>query len=111
VTLTPGASSALGMTLHELAANAAKYGALAVASGRVKLTWRRAEDGGLEIFWRETGGPAVTTPKSTGFGTRLVEGVVSHELGGEMKMTFEEEGFYCEIRLPPEHVQARDAPA
>ena len=104
VMLAPSASSALGMMLHELAANAAKYGALAVASGRVDLTWRRDADGGLEIVWRESGGPPVTTPQRAGFGTRLVEGVVTHELGGRVKMEYAQEGFSCEVHIPSDHV-------
>jgi PAS domain S-box-containing protein len=100
VMLTPTASSALGMMLHELAANAAKYGALAVASGRVELSWQWQDDGGLEILWRESGGPPVSPPERTGFGTRLVRGVVTHELGGSLNMVFEQQGFYCEIHLP-----------
>ena len=111
VMLAPSASSALGMMLHELAANAAKYGALAVASGRVELMWRRTSDGGLEILWRESGGPPVSPPERTGFGMRLVHGVVTHELGGTVKMAFEQQGFYCEIYLPHDHLQEPDAAA
>ena len=107
--LTPTASSALCMTLHELAANAAKYGALAVASGRVDLSWRQEEDGSLRLVWRESGGPPVEQPERAGFGTRLVHGVVTHELGGTAKMEFRQEGLRCEIHVPHEHVQLDEA--
>jgi two-component sensor histidine kinase len=109
VMLTPTASSALCMTLHELAANAAKYGALAVASGRVDLSWRQEEDGSLRLVWRESGGPPVEQPERAGFGTRLVHGVVTHELGGTAKMEFRQEGLRCEIHVPREHVQLDEA--
>lgn len=104
ILLAPTASSALGLTLHELAANAAKHGALAVASGRVELSWRRDENGALEIVWRERGGPPVARPEKVGFGTRLVRGVVTHELGGTIEMEFDQEGLRCTIRIPGEHV-------
>jgi PAS domain S-box-containing protein len=106
VMLDPSASSALVMTLHELAANAAKYGALATPTGRVELRWRRDEDGNFEILWRETGGPPATPPTTTGFGTRLLHGVVTHQLGGTVKMEYEPQGLRCEIRLPSDHLQS-----
>jgi PAS domain S-box-containing protein len=105
VMLAPTASSALCMTLHELAANAAKYGALAVASGRVDLSWRKEEDGSVRLVWRESGGPPVEQPERAGFGTRLVHGVITHELGGTATMEFRQEGVRCEIHVPSEHVQ------
>jgi two-component sensor histidine kinase len=104
VMLGPSASSALCMTLHELAANAAKYGALAVAGGRVDLTWRRIVDGSLKLDWRESGGPPVARPEREGFGTRLVQGVVSHELGGTATIDFHVTGVCCQIVVPPEHL-------
>ena len=111
VMLGPSASSALCLTLHELAANAAKYGALAVASGRVELSWHRDADGGLRLQWQESGGPPVTRPERAGFGTRLVEGVVAHELGGRATIDFRVDGVRCEILVPSEHLEEGGAPA
>ena len=61
------------LALHELATNAAKYGALRNANGRVRLTWEQLDADRLNLCWRETGGPRVTTPKSKGFGSILIE--------------------------------------
>jgi PAS domain S-box-containing protein len=104
VMLAPTASSALGMMLHELAANAAKHGALAVALGRVELRWRRDDTGALEILWHESGGPPVSKPETVGFGLRLVRGVATHELGGTLETEFHPAGLRCVIRIPSEHV-------
>jgi PAS domain S-box-containing protein len=111
VVLAPTASSALGMMLHELAANAAKHGALAVAAGRVELSWRREPNGDLEIVWRERGGPPVARPEREGFGMRLVRGVVTHELGGTLSMEFDPQGLCCEIHIPREHLQESEETA
>jgi PAS domain S-box-containing protein len=111
VVLAPTASSALGMMLHELAANAAKHGALAVASGRVDLSWRREQSGGLEIIWRERGGPPVARPQREGFGLRLVRGVVTHELGGALTIEFHQQGLCCVIHIPREHLQESEEAA
>ncbi|MFN3278561.1 MAG: response regulator [Paracoccus hibiscisoli] len=71
VELSPDTMLRLALTLHELGTNAAKYGALSVPQGRIELSWRL--DGPcLELTWRETGGPAVTPPERSGFGTTLI---------------------------------------
>ncbi|WP_128924108.1 PAS domain-containing sensor histidine kinase [Bradyrhizobium guangxiense] len=92
------------MVLNELLTNAAKYGALSVPGGSVSLTWRIA--GGelaqsmLECEWRERGGPPVTPPKRRGFGTRLMERCVEHDLAGEFDLVFEPEGTRCRMTFP-----------
>jgi hypothetical protein len=73
----------LGMVFHELATNSAKYGALSVPAGRVALSWRLDPvTDTLAFAWREVGGPPVTPPKATGFGTRLIERSIAGELRG-----------------------------
>ncbi len=72
VTLGPRAVLGLSLTLHELATNAAKYGALASSGGGVSLAWQVA-DSTLHLRWREVGGPPVTEPRRTGFGSRLID--------------------------------------
>lgn len=62
----------LGLIVHELATNAAKYGGLSQPGGRIDIRWT-ADDGLLSLSWRETGGPPVRQPKQRGFGSRLVE--------------------------------------
>ena len=105
VLLVPHASSAFGMVLHELAANAAKHGALATETGRIDLSWRCEDDGSLRIVWRETGVPFANEPGSAGFGLRLVRGIVTHELGGTLILEFKQPGFRAEIHLPRDHLE------
>lgn len=96
--LTPRTSLALSMALHELATNAVKYGALSTESGRVAVSWSApAGQPGLELIWREQGGPAVTPPAQRGFGTRMIEGL-AREIGGEARLAFDPEGLTCDIR-------------
>lgn len=105
VVLAPHASSAFGMVLHELAANAAKHGALATDTGRIDLNWRREDDGSLRIVWQESGIPSAEEPGSVGFGLRLVRGVVTHELGGTVILEFGQPGFRAEICIPRDHLE------
>ncbi|SDA21642.1 Two-component sensor histidine kinase, contains HisKA and HATPase domains [Methylobacterium sp. UNC378MF] len=104
IELPPRYVLALGMTLHELTTNAAKYGALSVETGRVDIAWRVAtgESGArrLVIEWRETGGPPVSEPRRRGYGTRLINGGVSHELGGKVRLDFEAPGLRCTVDVP-----------
>lgn len=104
VQLDAQAALSLGLALHELATNAAKYGALSRDTGRVSVTWRtvRGESGGeiLLLDWRETGGPPVAEPTRRGFGTRLISGGIGRELDGEVVMDFDPAGLRCAIRVP-----------
>ena len=76
VLLEPNAAQAVAVTLHELATNAAKYGALSVPNGQVDLKWLHEADGRLILHWREMGGPAVKMPTHQGFGTRIIERMI-----------------------------------
>lgn len=93
----------LSLALHELATNAAKYGALSVPEGRVAIDWKTDSQGMLELVWRETGGPPVMPPSRRGFGSRLVEMLLSAELNGELKIIYKPQGVLCRIsgRLDP----------
>ena len=71
--LQPDRAQAIAVALHELATNAAKYGALSVAEGHVQVEWSHASDGRLVLRWTETGGPPVKPPTRQGFGTRVME--------------------------------------
>lgn len=84
----------LTMALHELATNAVKYGALSNTSGTVDITWQCADDGRLEIAWREAGGPKVAPPEKKGFGSRLLEHSTE-----EIRVNFAPEGLACSFRL------------
>ena len=102
--LPPRYVLALGMTLHELTTNAAKYGALSSEQGRVDIVWRVAtsESGArrLAMEWRESGGPLVEEPRQRGYGTRLIKGGIGHELGGTVRLEYERTGLRCTIDVP-----------
>jgi PAS domain S-box-containing protein len=103
VVLSPTAALTLTMALHELAANAAKYGALSVPQGRVEVTWRVADGKAgrlLVLDWIEEGGPAVSEPKRTGFGTELITRSITFELDGTAKLDFAPEGLRCHLEFP-----------
>jgi two-component sensor histidine kinase len=101
--LSPAQALALGLLFHELATNAAKYGALSSPYGRVHVAWAVREDATpsrLSITWTEERGPKVTAPSRQGFGSRLIERSLQGELGGQAKLEFREDGLRCEISLP-----------
>ena len=103
VWLGPNAAVTLNMAFHELAANAARYGALAVPGGRVSVVWNVEQAAGaasIAITWRETHGPEVTPPTHRGFGTRLIEHGLTRELDGEVHLDFAPAGVCCHMRLP-----------
>ena len=102
VALGPAAALSLGMIFHELATNAAKYGALSNGPGRVFVDWSVANqtDRRLTIEWREHDGPPVTEPKRRGFGSRLIERNVRHDLAGEANLTYDNNGFRADISIP-----------
>jgi len=89
----------LGMVFHELATNAAKYGALSTA-GRLFLTWSVTGDESLIFEWRETGGPAAANPKRRGFGSRLIERSVAGELKGHIQTAYGEDGLVVRFDAP-----------
>ncbi|GGC46667.1 hypothetical protein GCM10011504_26340 [Siccirubricoccus deserti] len=103
--LAPGAAQPVAMALHELATNAAKYGALSTPGGRVALRWQRQFDGGLCLHWRETGGPPVMAPPlHRGFGSQLVTRTVERQLQGLITFDWEPAGLECHMMLPPKAV-------
>ncbi|GAB6854793.1 HWE histidine kinase domain-containing protein [Asaia astilbis] len=102
--LSGPALSVSALTLHELATNAAKYGALSRPSGTLKITWfLDAAQGGWVLEWIESGGPPVTPPKSSGFGSVLLERAIPHELGGTSLREFRPEGLYIRLTFPESH--------
>jgi two-component system, chemotaxis family, CheB/CheR fusion protein len=95
VLLKPKAALVLGMVIHELSTNAAKYGALSEPTGKVAVRWRlesEPDDHRVVLEWREMDGPAVSLPTRRGFGSELIERTVSHELDGKAQVTFDPEG-------------------
>lgn len=109
LTVRPQTGIALVMILHELATNAAKYGALSVPTGKLAITWFRHGAGSAErihVQWCETDGPTVTGPSRQGFGTKLIQRSTAHELGGEARLEYRAEGLRCELIFPPTDDQA-----
>lgn len=97
--IVPIAVQPLAMALHELATNAQRHGALSTPQGRVSLGWR-IEDAQLEMLWIERSGPkSPAAPPRRGFGLKMVEGAITHQLGGRVEMRWQEEGLICTIRL------------
>ncbi len=97
VRLNPQQVQNISLAVHELATNAAKYGALSKPGGKVNVSWRLGENGGLKLRWQERGGPPVTAPARQGFGTTLLKRLV-----GETRLVYAPEGVICEIDLPPD---------
>jgi PAS domain S-box-containing protein len=101
VSLTSRQAVILGMAFHELATNAAKYGALSVPSGKVDVRWSNA-GGLLVVDWTETGGPPVEAPQRSGFGRLLLERALAADLRGSVALAFPRSGVACQITLPLE---------
>jgi putative addiction module CopG family antidote len=103
VRLPPKAALALAMVFHELATNAAKYGSLS-NGGQIGITWQDepTPQGArmIRLRWQESGGPPVMPPGRKGFGSRLIEGGLAHELDGEVHLNYEPEGVVCQIVMP-----------
>lgn len=90
--------ASLSLALHELGTNAAKYGALSNATGRIAISWSFAkETGDLRLVWREMDGPEVLPPTRKGFGSRLVERLLAAELNGKSTIAYDSSGVICEI--------------
>jgi len=100
VTLSPTAIQSMVMVLHELAANATKYGALSVDKGRVAIDWSLREDGALRLLWSESGGPPVAEPPRRGTGMSIITASIRSQIGGEVTFTWRPEGLLCELVVP-----------
>jgi PAS domain S-box-containing protein len=96
--LEPGTAQAIAMTLHELATNAAKYGALSTPEGQVRLEWSHTSDSELRLRWTETGGPVVREPTRKGVGGRIIEQMIT-QLNGTTRFDWHSDGLVCEIAL------------
>jgi two-component system CheB/CheR fusion protein len=115
IALTPRAGLSLAMAFHELASNAAKYGALSTNSGSLAVSWTVVRTSGamLNFVWAETGGPPIAGPPSRrGFGSTLIERTLSHEMDAEVRQEFRPSGLYCTIDIPlvDDIGQVRDFP-
>jgi two-component sensor histidine kinase len=101
VALAPRTIMSLSLVLHELATNAAKYGALSVSAGQVRISWQVGEESNqLRLKWEESGGPPVTPPSTTGFGTDLIQSAIEYSLGGHVEQNYAPSGLQAEIVIP-----------
>jgi two-component sensor histidine kinase len=109
VSLEPAVVLSLGMIFHELATNAAKYGALHTPDGRILIDWGLADqrDRKLKLSWREIGGPKVTVPERRGFGSRLIERNIRHDLAGEIDLVYAPDGLIVELTVPLDRTAAQ----
>jgi PAS domain S-box-containing protein len=100
--LEPGVAQAIAMTLHELATNAAKYGALSRPGGELRVGWSDLAHGELCLSWAETGGPSMQKPEREGVGSRIIEAMMGRQ-NGKVHYEWREEGLFCEITFRTEH--------
>ncbi|WP_045389138.1 HWE histidine kinase domain-containing protein [Falsirhodobacter sp. alg1] len=100
--------SVMAQVLHELATNAAKYGALSAPDGALQVTWYRTSEGDCHLTWIETGGPAVIAPDHTGFGSLLLKRSLPFDLGGSSHIEYLPTGVKAEFTLPARHVRFKE---
>jgi two-component sensor histidine kinase len=103
VVLDAAETQAVARVFHELATNAAKYGALSAPGGQVFVNWDLKPNGAmtkLTLDWRELGGPAVVSQRPSGYGTNLIRNLIPHELDGTVDLAFAKEGVSCKMEIP-----------
>ena len=116
VMLLPATAQAVALALHELATNAAKYGALSTDTGSLRLVWRIEEEA-LTIDWDETGGPPTQLPSKLGFGLTIVRSSIESQFRGEVAYDWRPQGLHCSLSIPraqivaPPQVEGIEAPA
>ena len=98
--IAPNDALSLGLAIHELATNAAKYGALSQAGGKVRIIWEAVSAEAVRLQWSESGGPAVAAERKPGFGTNLIEKIVAHELRNPVDLVFDPAGVRCTLTVP-----------
>ncbi|QPH52359.1 HWE histidine kinase domain-containing protein [Pontivivens ytuae] len=102
--LEADAYSTMALVLHELVTNATKYGALSSRNGRVLISIKQGEEGGIDLEWVEIGGPAVAEPLRRGFGSTVIERAVVHELRGTAELLFDPGGVQVRLHVPERHL-------
>jgi len=113
--LPPKPALAIAIAIHELATNAAKYGALSSNEGTVSISWTTDAEGPDPAFhfqWTEKGGPRVVEPEQSqkGFGTRLIERMLKNDFGGDVQLDFKEDGLVCTLNAPLKNLTAPEYP-
>jgi two-component sensor histidine kinase len=110
IRLRPKAAVAISMALHELATNAVKHGALSAERGQIVIGWQPTGEGDahFRLEWRERDGPPVKRPTRRGFGSRLLEQGLAHDLAGQVQLIFDASGLVCIIDAPLNEVGQRE---
>ncbi len=99
--ILPRAAIALGLIVHELATNAAKYGSLTLPGGRITVRFTKLQDQpGIQVEWKETGGPAVAQPTRKGFGQTVITRSMQYSPEGGAELVYQPDGVQCRIRIP-----------
>ena len=104
----PKTAQAVAIVVHELATNAAKYGALSIPAGRVRVEWSLTANQDLTIHWAETEGPELIPPSREGFGTRVVRMMIKNQLDGDVRFDWRDTGLVCDMRIPKEQLSKSD---
>ncbi|KAB2786736.1 GAF domain-containing protein [Brucella anthropi] len=104
VHLDQRAFGVIAMVFHEMMTNAAKYGALSVPNGRLKIRWKLVASGDCEVFWNEANGPSVTWPSRTGFGSKLIRNSFEYDLRGKVKIEYHRDGLQAQFSVPSVYV-------
>jgi two-component sensor histidine kinase/CheY-like chemotaxis protein len=99
VVLNPASAQTIALALHELVTNAAKYGALSVSKGCLRLGWN-LDERTVKFNWRESGGPETAAPNRKGFGTRIIVASIEQQLGGKVLLNWHAEGLFCVFSIP-----------
>jgi two-component sensor histidine kinase/CheY-like chemotaxis protein len=102
VAIKPAVAQNFALAIHELATNAAKYGALSAPGGKLEVSWSLGKDA-LVLDWVESDGPEIALPQKTGFGTKVIEASIRRQLGGEYRKDWVSGGLRCHVRVPAEH--------
>jgi len=107
IKLNEKAAQSIGMALHELATNAAKYGALSNTGGTIDLSWEITgpDETAFQILWTETGGPAVTPPTRIGFGETVIRQMAASSVSGDVKLDYDPAGVKWSLRTRLENIQ------
>jgi two-component sensor histidine kinase len=100
--IKPSVAQNFALAIHELATNAAKYGALSAPEGRLDVSWTLGNDA-LILQWTETGGPPSEPPSKTGFGSKVIDASIKRQLNGDIERDWSADGLRCVVRVPAEH--------
>jgi PAS domain S-box-containing protein len=110
VILSPEKAQNIALAVHELATNSAKYGALSAPAGTLDVNWEVGV-GVLTLHWQEAGGPPVRAPSSQGFGTRIMNASIKHQIGGNVVWDWRSTGLHCTIQIPEASVAPKQEDA